>query len=121
MLDDCGPFSAKVGRLGPRTRRIPPPPTELALPARVFGCGYELRVRDYDWHGLQRESAATALIQITVGGEGRVRYEQREHVLVPGTVLAVHWPHDSRYWLPEGCRWEFLWLCMGGSLVMRLW
>ncbi|MDA3961919.1 MAG: AraC family transcriptional regulator [Planctomycetota bacterium] len=101
--------------------KFAPPPAELVLPARVYGGGYELRRDHYDWHGLQRGGSQAALIQCTVGGEGRLDYEGREHVLVPGTVLVVHWPHNSRYWLPAGCHWEFVWLIMGGGLLFRMW
>ncbi|MBA3685902.1 MAG: AraC family transcriptional regulator [Planctomycetes bacterium] len=75
----------------------------------------------YDWHGIRRGSAEFVLLQYTLAGRGRLTYEGKEHVVLPGQAMLLFFPHDNRYWLPAGESWEFFYLCLHGREVLRAW
>jgi transcriptional regulator GlxA family with amidase domain len=51
-----------------------------------------------------------------------LRYQNNEYEITPGTAMLLHFPFDNRYWLPKKwAPWEFIWVCMNGSEVMRIW
>jgi AraC-like DNA-binding protein len=92
------------------------------LYAMITSAGYQLgRHQTYDWHGLRRGNAEFALLQYTLEGEGMLAYEGREMRVSPGTAMLLHFPHDNRYWLPEGGRWAFFYVCLNGRDVLRHW
>ena len=76
----------------------------------------------YDWDGLKRGRQEFVLFQYTISGEGRMRVGGVEHVVRPGTAMLLHFPAENRYWLPaSSSQWEFIYLCLHGREVMRLW
>ncbi|MDF3058502.1 MAG: AraC family transcriptional regulator [Rariglobus sp.] len=76
----------------------------------------------YDWDGLRRGRQEFALFQYTLSGEGRLRVGGREHAVTPGAAMMLHFPAENRYWLPAtGGHWEFIYLCLHGREIMRLW
>lgn len=76
----------------------------------------------YDWDGLKRGRQEFVLFQYTLSGEGRLRAGGEEHTVTPGTAMLLHFPAENRYWLPAGSgHWEFIYLCLHGREVMRLW
>src|SRR5512141_818429 len=91
-----------------------------ALPAFIYGVGFQEESKPtYCWHGLRRGSAELAIIQYTLSGRGRLRYEGREMFVEPGQAMLVHCPHDHCYWLEEGERWEFIYVSLGGQGAIR--
>ena len=94
----------------------------LALHAMISSAGFERQVATrYDWHGIKRGTAEFTLIQYTIAGEGRLSYADRQYEVRPGQAMLLHFPHDNRYWLPDGGTWEFAYLCLHGREVMRAW
>lgn len=88
----------------------------------IHGAGYEIQTSPtYDWHGLRRGPGEFALLQFTLGGQGSLIYEGRPMSVEPGHVLLLHFPHDHRYFLPTGGRWEFFWIVLNGGIVVRTW
>ncbi len=111
-----------LGGQGPRATSVAFPKERYRLHAMVTSAGYDRRAdRSYDWHGLKRGVAPFVLLQHTISGRGRLRYEAIEHDVLPGQTMLLSFPHDSRYWVTPGTHWEFFWLCLNGREVMRLW
>ncbi|NJL30210.1 MAG: AraC family transcriptional regulator [Phycisphaerales bacterium] len=94
----------------------------VGLHAMITSAGVEHRIGPhYDWHGLRRGSARFVLLQYTLAGQGRLRFESQTKVLSPGQVMLLYFPHDHRYWLESGEQWSFFYLCLHGSEVVRAW
>jgi AraC-like DNA-binding protein len=92
------------------------------LYAMITSAGYQVeRDKSYDWHGIRRGNAEFALLQYTLEGEGMLAYEGREMRVSPGTAMLLHFPHDNRYWLPQGGRWVFFYVCLNGREILRHW
>jgi len=93
------------------------------LHAMLISCGYSQETASaYDWHGLKRGKSPFVLFQYTVSGKGMLRYGPETMEVLPGHAMLLHFPHDNRYWLPKDFGpWEFIWVCMNGSEVFRLW
>jgi AraC family transcriptional regulator len=84
--------------------------------ATLTSCGFQEEPRTaYDWHGLRRGNAEFALLQYTLSGRGRIAYEGRTGVVEPGEAMLLFFPHDNRYWVEPGERWEFFYLCVAGA------
>lgn len=82
---------------------------------------HEVRTgRDYDWDGRQRGRTPFTILQHTIAGAGNLRYENRSYRLEPGDTMALIVPHNHRYWLEAGGRWEFFWLSMNGEEALRI-
>ena len=76
----------------------------------------------YDWDGVKRGRQEFVLFQYTISGEGRLRVGGEEQAVTPGTAMLLHFPAENRYWLPAGGgHWEFIYLCLHGREIMRLW
>lgn len=78
----------------------------------------------YDWDGVKRGRQEFVLFQYTISGEGRLRVGGEEHAVRPGEAMLLHFPAENRYWLPsatDGSHWQFIYLCLHGREVMRLW
>jgi AraC family transcriptional regulator len=94
----------------------------LPLSGMITSVGYSLETTpQYDWRGLERGNSEFALLQHTLSGRGRLDFEGESFTVEPGVTMLLHIPHDHRYFLPAGSRWEFFYLCLNGSEVMRLW
>jgi AraC family transcriptional regulator len=98
------------------------PRTAFPLHAMVTSAGYD-RCTDpgYDWHGLRRGDAPFVLLQHTLSGRGRLRFEGRRVQIQEGQTMLLRFPHDNRYWLGPHAQWEFFWLCLNGREVLRVW
>jgi AraC-like DNA-binding protein len=98
------------------------PKGSYRLHAMLTSAGYDRRTGGtYDWHGLRRGEAPFVLLQHTLSGSGRLRYEKQHMEMRAGQTLLLSFPHDNRYWLPQGESWEFFWLCLNGREVTRIW
>lgn len=110
-LTDSGPFTKAISF--PRRRdgfHIMP-----TSAGRETVCG-----PGYDWDGSKRGSTPFSVLQHTLGGCGRLRYENRSFRLRPGETMLVTIPHDHRYWLEHGEEWSFFWIAFSGQEALRL-
>lgn len=108
--------------LAPSSRAVIFPRLGPSLHCMPTAAGYEIREnRGYDWHGLRRGKESFVLFQYTLGGCGMLEYEGRRQEVLPGAAMFLFFPHDNRYWLPTGGRWEFFYLCFNGSEILRIW
>lgn len=83
--------------------------------------GYEIRSgADYDWDGRRRGNTPFTILQHTIAGAGDLRYENRNYRLGPGDSMILTVPHNHRYRLEPGGRWEFFWLSMSGEEALGL-
>ena len=83
--------------------------------------GYEIRENvDYDWSGRERGHTPFTVLQHTIAGEGNLLYERKRYRLRPGETMLVIVPHNHRYWLEPGGRWEFFWISMCGQEAVRI-
>jgi AraC-like DNA-binding protein len=51
---------------------------------------------------------------------GQLRYENRNYRLQANDTLLVLVPHNHRYWLGQGDRWEYFWISMNGEEALRI-
>ena len=83
--------------------------------------GYEIRTDEsYSWDGRKRGHKAFTVLQHTVAGAGNLRFERRTVRVHPSETLLVTVPHDHRYWVEHGGRWEYFWISMTGQEALRL-
>ncbi|MBB6484494.1 AraC family transcriptional regulator [Rhizobium lusitanum] len=91
------------------------------LHAMPTSAGYEIRQDEpYDWDGRRRGQTPFTVLQHTISGTGRLRYESRNHRVSAGDTLLVLVPHNHRYWLEKGERWEYFWISMNGEEALRI-
>lgn len=91
------------------------------LHAMPTSAGYEIRQDEpYDWDGRRRGQTPFTVLQHTISGTGRLRYESRGYRVNAGETLLVLVPHNHRYWLEKGERWEYFWISMNGEEALRI-
>lgn len=106
---------------GPVMRTVSLPRGRQSLHTMPTSTGYEVRTDStYDWDGRKRGQTPFTVLQHTIGGAGNLRYENRSHRLREGETLLLLVPHNHRYWLEEGGRWEFFWISMNGEEALRI-
>jgi len=106
---------------GPVMRTVSLPRGRQSLHTMPTSTGYEIRTdANYDWDGRKRGQTPFTVLQHTIGGAGNLRYESRTYRLRPGETLLLLVPHNHRYWLEEGGRWEFFWISMNGEEALRI-
>lgn len=99
------------------------PDRELSLHSMLINCGHDSRGNsDYRWHGLRRGSRPFAIWQYTLSGCGELKYGDRIYKLGPGKAMLVKIPHNHCYYFPQSSQndWEFIYLSLNGSEVLRL-
>jgi AraC-like DNA-binding protein len=83
--------------------------------------GYEIRTdASYNWDGRHRGQSPFSVIQYTISGSGHLRFENQRHRIHAGETLLLLVPHNHRYWVEDGERWEFFWLSMNGDEALRI-
>jgi len=109
-------------RRPPAERIVSLPRLGPSLHAMPTAAGFT-RGRDprYDWHGLKRGRDPFALFQYTLAGCGRLEFEGQPYDVPPGSAMILYFPHDNRYWLPKGGAWDFFYLCLNGSEIIKAW
>jgi AraC-like DNA-binding protein len=91
------------------------------LPAMPTSAGYDVQTgSEYSWNGLKRGQTPFAVLQYTISGQGNLRYEDKVHRVREGELMLVLIPHNHRYWVDDGGRWEFFWITMNGDEALRL-
>ena len=90
------------------------------LPALIYSAGFQEESKPtYDWDGWRRGNAEFALIQCTLSGRGRLRFQDRDMFVEPGQAMLLCLPHKLRYWIEEGERWEFFYVMLSGVEAVR--
>lgn len=103
------------------TRALSLPRGRHRLHAMPTSAGYEIKENEtYDWDGRKRGQTPFTVLQHTIGGEGRLRYENRNYRLGAGDTLLVMVPHNHRYWLEKNRSWEYFWISMNGEEALRI-
>ena len=83
--------------------------------------GYEIRENcRYSWDGLKRGSTPFVILQHTIAGRGSLRFERQNFRTNPGETMLLIVPHNHRYWLADGDRWDYFWLSMTGIDALRI-
>ncbi|MDK1494189.1 AraC family transcriptional regulator [Sinorhizobium sp. 7-81] len=106
---------------GPVMRTVSLPRGRQSLHTMPTSTGYEVRTdATYNWDGRKRGQTPFTVLQHTIGGAGNLRYENRSYRLREGETLLLLVPHNHRYWLEDGGRWEFFWISMNGEEALRI-
>jgi AraC-like DNA-binding protein len=111
LLISRGAFRHVVS-LPRRRERLHVMPTSTGLETAYGG--------SYDWDGQQRGNTPFSILQHTISGGGRLRYESADHRIGPGETMLVTIPHRHRYWVEPGESWTFFWIAMTGQEAIRL-
>lgn len=113
---------AELVKFLPRREVLLFPKGQIALPASIHVAGIDRAAQDrpYDNDGLRRGPRSFVLLQHTLAGSGRLRFEDRNFTLRPGQTMLITVPHDHRYWLPRNGDWTYLWLCFHGHESMHI-
>jgi AraC-like DNA-binding protein len=105
----------------PMMKTISLPRGRYRLHTMPTSTGYELRDNpSYEWNGRKRGQTPFTVLQHTVSGTGSLLFEGRRYRLRPGDTMLVIVPHNHRYWVDEGDRWEFFWISMSGQEAVRI-
>ncbi|NRP20497.1 HTH-type transcriptional activator Btr [Ensifer adhaerens] len=106
---------------GPAMKTVSLPRGRHSLHTMPTSTGYEIRTdASYDWDGRKRGQTPFTVLQHTLSGAGNLRYETRNHRVRAGETLLLMVPHNHRYWLEQGGRWEFFWISMNGEEALRI-
>ncbi|MFW8609335.1 AraC family ligand binding domain-containing protein [Rhizobium beringeri] len=106
---------------GQSMRTVSLPRGRQRLHAMPTSAGYEVRENEtYDWDGRRRGQTPFTVLQHTISGSGKLRYQNRNYRLQGGDTLLVLVPHNHRYWLEKGDRWEYFWISMNGEETLRI-
>jgi AraC family transcriptional regulator len=102
-----------------RTLALPKSPVPLHCMA--VSAGYEQRLNEvYSWNGLERGSSPFVVLQHTLLGEGQLDFAGTRYRLASGDTMVLTTPHQHRYWLERGGRWEYFWIVLNGREALRL-
>ena len=116
-----GKFVLNLARHAPVMKTVSLPRGRHRLHTMPTSAGYEIRFDEvYDWHGRNRGQTPFTVLQHTVAGSGNLVYERRRYRLTAGDTMLVIIPHNHRYWLSPGEKWEYFWISMSGQEAVRL-
>jgi AraC-like DNA-binding protein len=105
-----------------RSRTFLPREKSVLLHAIISSCGHSVETSAaYQWDGLSRGRKSFVVFQLTLSGRGALEYEGRTFAMTKGDAFLVAIPHTHRYYLPqESKRWEFVYVVLYGSEIVRL-
>lgn len=90
---------------------------EATAACQIASIGFSLETdpSKYRWDNRRREHAC--LFQYTLSGEGVFEDVAAGKIwaMGAGQGFLVPWPSPTRYWLAEGRRWEFIYICFEGG------
>ena len=111
----------KLAARAPIMKTVSLPRGRHRLHAMPTTTGYEIRTSaSYDWSGRRRGQTPFTVLQHTISGAGNLQYERRRYRIRAGDTMLTIVPHNHRYWLEEGGRWEFFWISMSGQEAVRV-
>jgi AraC-like DNA-binding protein len=111
----------RLARHAPVMKTVSLPRARHRLHAMPTSTGYEIRTdSSYAWDGRARGQTPFTVLQYTVAGAGNLLYERRRYRLQPGDTMLCVVPHNHRYWVEDGGRWEFFWLSITGQEAVRV-
>ena len=106
---------------GPAMKSVSLPRGRQRLHTMPTSTGYEIRTDStYSWDGRKRGHSSFTVLQHSIAGSGNLRYENRTYRVRPGETMLLIIPHNHRYWLEDGGRWEFFWISMHGEEALRI-
>jgi AraC-like DNA-binding protein len=93
------------------------PELRTTLPAFIHSAGFHEDLGPSTDEG--KNGLEVALIQHTLSGRGKVRYEDHEVVVETGQTLLLCYPHQHFQVVEEGERWEYFYIALGGHEAVR--
>ena len=113
---------SRLRRLPLRSASVFHKEMRIPLHAMISSCGHSLETdQTYSWDGLARGRAGFGVLQLTMAGHGRLDVGGASLDLSARTLMIVDIPGPPRYYLPQGQQqWEFVFLVVCGSELMRL-
>jgi len=100
------------------------------FPARAFhlhsmliNCGHQsVSSPSYSFDGMKRGRREMFIWQYTLAGCGRLRFEGEEYRVDQGKAMLLMIPENHCYYFsPEDDYWEFVFVTLNGSELIRLW
>ncbi len=100
------------------------------FPARAFhlhsmliNCGHQsVATPAYSFDGMKRGRKEMFIWQYTLAGCGRLRFEDEEYRVEQGSAMLLTIPENHCYYFsPEDEYWEFVFVTLNGSELIRLW
>lgn len=111
----------KLREMGPGLRTLTLPHRRILLHTMPTSAGYDIKTtREYDWDGRRRGQTPFTVLQYTISGHGNLRYENMNFRINEGEAMLLLVPHNHRYWVEDGGRWEFFWISMNGEDALRV-
>ena len=111
----------KLRENGPGMTTMSLPRGRNLLHTMPTSTGYDIQTsKEYSWDGRKRGQTPFTVLQHTISGHGNLRYEDKHYRIGEGEAMLVLVPHNHRYWLEDGGRWEFFWISMNGEEALRL-
>ncbi|MBY7142882.1 helix-turn-helix transcriptional regulator [Virgibacillus sp. NKC19-3] len=89
--------------------------------AGIYSIGKEIRTdTSYYWNGQARSENDIFVLQYTLKGAGKIKFEQQTYDLNPGDAFFIHIPSNHIYYLPEESEeWEFIYITLLGNEVFQ--
>ncbi len=96
------------------------PPFSLPTTADSFE---RVKNESYFWDSSKRGNKPYVIVQQTLGGCGRIRFQGREFRVPPGSALVAIVPEESAYFFSkkDAPEWEFRWINFEGESAIHLW
>lgn len=111
----------RLAAFAPIMKPVSLPRARHRLHAMPTSTGYEIRTdSSYSWDGRTRGQTPFTVLQHTVAGAGNLAFERRRYRLLPGDTMLTIVPHNHRYWVEDGGRWEFFWISITGQEAVRI-
>ena len=112
---------SELASRAPVMKTVSLPRSRHPLHVMPTSTGYEVRTDvSYSWDGRKRGTTPFTVLQHCVSGAGQLRFGRRAMRIEPGETLLLTVPHDHRYWVEDGGRWEFFWMSMNGGEALRI-
>lgn len=111
----------RLANHAPIMKPVSLPRARHRLHAMPTSTGYEIRTdSSYSWDGRTRGQTPFTVLQHTVAGAGNLMYDRRRYRVLPGDTMLTIVPHNHRYWVEDGGRWEFFWISITGQEAVRI-
>ena len=102
-------------------RTVSLPRGRYRLHAMPTSTGYEIRTdASYDWDGRSAGKRPLRCCSTRWPAPETCITRAATTGSAPGETLLVLVPHNHRYWLEQGGRWEFFWISMNGDEAVRI-